>query len=160
MSGHLEPLGQPTRTLAVVACAVAAIVALGMAAFVLAVLIQKGEFAPGGKPVWAGLLVLVAIGFASAWIAVRLSANRSSNGVTILPFWFIEAFGLVLLAMSVWVTINRGWQTGIPSCIGVALAMILVRVHARRSRRENSANASEPQALESRTTNSLDPTAK
>ncbi len=68
-------------------------------------------------------------------VRTRLPLNQSANGVTLLPVWFIEAFGVLFLAGTVWLGIKQGWVWGGTTTVSVTLAMMFIRRAVRHRSR-------------------------
>ena len=108
MADYLDPVNGWTRKLATVACVPAALLFGAMAAFTTYDMIRRGDPMHNGKPPWLGALVCWVLAVVCGWMAVRLWSGRPANGVTVLPVWFIELFGVLALAGIVWVQVRQG----------------------------------------------------
>lgn len=147
MIDYLQPVRDGLRRVAAAACLLAALVAATITGFVAADMMEKRRLDQDGKPLWAGVLVCGLIAAACGWFAVRLGRGRSANGVTILPVWAIEVFGVLFLAGVVWVGVDQGLAWGGPA-VSVPLAMILVRRAVRqRAPFVESAGPGQPDRL-------------
>jgi hypothetical protein len=144
MTDYLQPLGDGTRRLTAVICLPAAIIATAVTALVVDGMIREGRFDHNGKPIWIAAVVCGAIALACWWLSARLLIGRSPNGVTVLPLWFIELTGLVLLTAFVWLWVVHDQVWGAPGCIGVISAMLLVRRAVRRRSRLKEEEANLP----------------
>lgn len=131
MVDYIQPVRDGFRRVAAFACLVASLVAATITGFVGMDMVAKGRLDQDGKPLWAGVLVCGLIATACGWFAVRLGRGRSANGVTVLPVWAIEVFGVLFLAGIIWAGIEQGLAWGGPA-VSVPVAMILVRRAVRQ----------------------------
>ena len=61
-------------------------------------MIRRNSFYYEGKPLWIGATVVGIIGVAAAFTAWRLvRRNAAANGITVMPKWFIQLFGVLML---------------------------------------------------------------
>lgn len=132
MTDYLQPVGNSTRRLAALICLPAALLATAVTALVVVGMIQDGRVDHNGKPLWVGAVVGGLIALTCWWLSVRLWIGRPANQVTVLPLWFIELSGVVLLAGSVWLWLEHRGVLGASTCLGGASAMLLVRRAVRR----------------------------
>ncbi len=129
---YLQPVGNGTQRIAAIACLMAGLVATATTVVVVAGMIQRGRLDYNGKPLWVAAVICGLIAVACGWLTVRLAVGQSKNGVTVLPLWFIEAFGMLFLIGTVWVGYEYGLIWGGTSAVSVAVAMILVRRAVRQ----------------------------
>jgi ATP-dependent Clp protease adaptor protein ClpS len=146
MADYLQPVGDATRRIAAFACLLAALVAAPVTLLIVIDMVRRGDFYYDGKPLWVGAVVCGLIATASGWMAVRLWTDRSANGVTILPVWFIEVFGVLFLTGTIWVGVERGglWDGSVAIGIGVGVAMLLIRRAVRHRAPEAMAPTGSP----------------
>jgi hypothetical protein len=95
---YLRPTSEKARRASirglVAVSAIAGLATIAMCAGML----SRGSLEFEGKPLWIGVIVVATLGVSAAWIAWRLSHDRiSANGVTNIPAWFIQLFGVFLL---------------------------------------------------------------
>lgn len=64
-----------------------------------------------------------------------LRGRRAANGVTVLPTWFIEVFGITFMSGILVVAIKGHQLWMLPEALGVPVAMIAVRRLLRRRAR-------------------------
>lgn len=127
MADYLQPVSDGVRRIAALACLLASLVSGSMTCLVIAGMIERGRLDHNGKPLWIGAAICGLIAAATGWMTVRLWIGRSTNGVTVLPIWFIELFGLLFFIALVWVGIQKGWMLGVSMAVGVAISMLMVR---------------------------------
>ncbi len=137
---YLAEVRKPTRWTAIALLLLAA--AASSACFLLSVgvAIVGPDNLPIG-PLCGCLAVFGLLSITSGWILIRLlRRQRANNGKTVMPEWFIQFFGGVfLLAICITaVANNEPWLFG--EAIGVAVAMIGIRVMLRRE--ESASNES------------------
>src|SRR5436305_12512505 len=98
MTDLLQSVGRGWRIFCAVVCAIGAILFLLVAVVLSADMLRRGTFEQDGKPLWVGVVIVGILGLVTAYLSWRLARGRpSANGVTLLPTWFISAFGLLLL---------------------------------------------------------------
>jgi len=96
MTDYLQPVGRAWRIASIVGCTVASIICLLLSVILWTDMIRRHSFLYEGKPIWMGAAILGVIGVAAAFIAWRLVRQHTSvNGVTVLPTWFIQLFGVI-----------------------------------------------------------------
>jgi hypothetical protein len=135
-----------------------AALALGLASLILGVLALGGAVAcmvadlppKDGVPARAVMLPFAAAfglvaGFLGAMARRLRSTERSANGVTLMPAWFISGFGVLFFAGLVWAAIRADAPFMLVECGIVALAMVLVGRLAR-AKRQAAADDSFPRA--------------
>ncbi|QEL17163.1 hypothetical protein [Limnoglobus roseus] len=132
MPDYLQPLNNGLRRVMAVVCLVAAVLSAAVTGIVVTAMFQTGEVTHKGKPVWVGAVVLAFIALSCGFFTVRLGSGRLANGVTVLPVWFIEVFGVLLLVGVSVLAVAEGFVWGIATVINVAVAMILIRRAVRR----------------------------
>jgi hypothetical protein len=89
-----------------------------------------------GTPVWLAVVFLAFFGaltFFSGWMLVRvLSRTRAANGVTAMPTWCIELFGVVFSAGIIWGAVVRRDPLVLVPLFGIVAAMVFVRRSLKR----------------------------
>ena len=83
-----------------------------------------------------GGVVIAVLGAAAAFIAWRLVRQHlAANGVTVMPTWFIQLFGILFLVGLCFVSYYRGSVLFMAEGVVVCLAMIFVGRHIAKRRR-------------------------
>ena len=131
MFDYLQPMGGLSRRLAAVAFLLVALLFALVVVAVVASAVRQGALDDGEL---VGLLVCGVIASLFAWMALRLWVNRSANGVTILPVWFIEVFGAFFLCCTIWIGFMEKGLRGAFAGSGIGVAMLLVRRSVRKRR--------------------------
>lgn len=127
MTDYLQPVGDGFRRFAAVACLVVAIICATLSLLAFADMAHRQRLDHEGKPLWAGAAFCGLLAIASGWICARLWTGRRANRVTVMPIWFIEVFGALLLAATLWVAREHGILWGGTTGIGVCLSMLFIR---------------------------------
>lgn len=79
-------------------------------------------------PLLGCLVVFGTLTLACGWISIRLiRKHRAANGRTVMPEWFIQAFGFVFLIGICFTALMNGRMWLFGEAVGVAFAMIGVR---------------------------------
>ncbi len=87
-----------------------------------------------------GVIVLAMIGFATAYISWRLLRHHASaNGVTVMPTWFIQLFGILFFVGLCLVAYQRRSAVLVLDGLFVALAMIFVGRNVAKRKASRSA---------------------
>lgn len=127
MTDYLQPVGRRLRVASIVCCLLASILSSVLAVILWTDMLSQNSFYYEGKPVWIGALVLTGIGVAAGFIAWRVLRSRTAaNGVTVLPVWFIQLFGVIFLVGLILVAYHRGSVVFAIEGVIVAFAMIFV----------------------------------
>ena len=112
----------------------------------LAILVGVAIVGPAGLPVfalWGSVAIFTPLSFASGWMLVRLLRNvRANNGRTMMPEWFIQGFGILLLASICVIAFTERSPLLLCETVGVAIAMIGIRRALRTSK--SGSGESEP----------------
>ncbi len=126
MPDYLKPLNRPTRWFAIVILSIAVLVLVAIVLFLLALPFFAANFKPKDTPtllwiiaLFGGLLLL------TSWIFVRLLRNeKASNGVTVIPSWFIQSFGGFLFLCG----LGFIWLSPLSSleCMALGTSMFLI----------------------------------
>ena len=126
-----------------VAMAVSTLVCCACFLVSVAIAIIAIDKAPIG-PLLGCLGIFGALTLTCGWISIRLiRKHRAANGRTVMPEWFIQAFGFVfLIGICLTALVNgRMWLFG--EAVGVAFAMIGVR-HLLNQEMLNDGAANNP----------------
>ncbi len=127
MPDYLKPVTRTWKLAAILACVLASVVCLLLSLVLWTEMIQKQVFSYEGKPLWIGGVVLSVLGLASGFCGWRLACRRASaNGVTLLPTWFIQMFGMLFLIGQLVVVYAMGPAFLSIEGILVCLAMIFI----------------------------------
>lgn len=134
MSDYLKPLNRPTRWFAIVILSIAVLVLVVLVVFLLAILFFAPNFKQKDTPtllwitaLFGGLLLL------TSWIFVRLLRNeKTSNGVTVIPSWFIQSFGAFFFVSGLIML----WMNPLASleCMTLGTSMFLIGRRLNESR--------------------------
>lgn len=142
MADYLQPVGRAWRITSIIGCTLASLICLLVSLLLWTYMIQRRSLDYEGKPLWMSAAFVGAIGVAAAFIAWRLVRRHvSANGVTVMPTWFIQYFGVLLLAGLCFVAYHRGTALFMVEGVFICLGMIFVGryVARRQSRRDDRA---------------------
>jgi hypothetical protein len=107
-------------------------------AIVIGVAIVGGKGVPASA-LWGCLVVFTLFSLATSWMLVRLLRNaRARNGKTTMPEWFIQAFGVLMLAAIGLVAVTQRNPLFFCEACGVALAMVGIRSLLRAPSKDGS----------------------
>ncbi|BET65456.1 hypothetical protein ASA1KI_03740 [Opitutales bacterium ASA1] len=139
MTDFLQPVGRSGRVVSGVACAILALLFLACAILLWDRVAEALSNTSTGDLPWPAPAVLTLLAIVAGFWAYRLIRGAvSSNGVTILPAWFLEVFGtLVLIGLAVGAYIERDGfllLKGLP----VFFAMVLIRRHIEKRKKIQS----------------------
>ncbi len=130
MTDYLQPVGRVWRIVNIVGCTLTSIICLLLSLLLWTDMIRRDSLDYEGKPLWIGAAVVGLIGAAAAFIAWRLvRRHAASNGITVMPTWFIQLFGVVLLLGLCFVAYHRGSALFVVEGVFICLAMIFVSRH-------------------------------
>ena len=130
MTDYLQPVGRAWRIISIVGCTLTSIVFLSLSLLAWTDMIRRHSLDYEGGPLWMGAVFAGVIGAAAAFIAWRLvRRNTAANGVTVMPVWFIQLFGFLLLAGLCFVAYFQGTALFLVEGVAVCLAMIFVGRH-------------------------------
>lgn len=124
MSDYLKPMNRTVRWLAAAALAVAVLILAGI---LLLLAISPAQKLDDTK-LAVIIAVLGSLLVASAWMLVRLlRGTTTESGRTMMPTWFIRAFGVAFMAGVVW----AAWFGNMPVLLAgemgfVCLAMVML----------------------------------
>jgi hypothetical protein len=137
MTDYLQPVGKAGRITSIVACTMAAIIFLLLSLLMWADMIRRHSLDYEGKPLWVGASFVGAIGVAAGFIAWRLvSRQAAANGVTMMPTWFIQCFGVLLLAGLCFTAYYRHYVLFLFEGVSICLAMIFVGRHIAKRKNQ------------------------
>src|SRR5438045_4215885 len=109
MPDYLQPIGRAWRITSIVGCTFTSIICLLLSLLLWTDMIRRHSLDYAGKPLWMGAAGIGVIGVAAAFIAWRLVRRlAAANGVTLMPTWFIQLFGVLLLVGLCFVAYHRG----------------------------------------------------
>lgn len=136
MADYLQPVGRAWRITSIVGCTLTSIICLLLSLMLWTDMIRRHSFDYEGKPLWMGGAVVGVIGIAAGFIAWRLVRRQAAaNGVTVMPTWFIQLFGVLLLSGLCFVAYHQDSTLFLFEGVFICLAMIFVgRRIARRQR--------------------------
>lgn len=124
---YVSQVGEPARLVSMLAMTAATLVCCSIFLLVVAFAIVAFDTAPRG-PLIGCIFLFGVLSLASGWLAIRLiRRERSANGRTMMPEWFIQVFGAVF-ALGICTSAlfsGRWWLFG--EGLGVALTMLGVR---------------------------------
>ncbi len=136
MADYLQPVSRAWRITSIVGCTLTSVICLLLSVMLWTDMIRRHSFDYEGKPLWMGAAVVGVIGLASAFIAWRLVRRQAAaNGVTVIPIWFIQVFGVLLLSGFCFVAYHRDSVVFMFEGISICLAMIFVGRHIARRQR-------------------------
>lgn len=159
MPDYLKPLNRPTRWFAISILSIAVLVLGVLVLFLLALPFFAPNFKPKDSPtllwiiaLFGGLLLL------TSWIFVRLLRNeKASNGVTVIPSWFIQSFGGFLFLCG----LGFIWLNPLSSleCVSIGASMFFIgrRLNKSRVAEDSTATSVDTDLLENgRTSQTLE----
>lgn len=127
-------MGEKTRKVAIMGLGAAAMVCWPLFVLVVGValvLVPNDPQAPIGS-ILGSMAIFGGLAFATTWMVIRLiRRERSQNGITMMPEWFIQVFGILLLLGIVVsaVLLRNIWLVG--EGVAAAIAMITIRSMVR-----------------------------
>ena len=136
MADYLQPVSRAWRITSIVGCTITSIICLLLSLLLWTDMIRRHSFHYQGKPLWIAAAVVAVIGLSAAFIAWRLvRRHAAANGVTVMPIWFIQLFGVLLLVGLCFVAYHRGNVLFMVEGVSLCLAMILVGRHIGKRQR-------------------------
>lgn len=118
---------RPTKWMAISLLMAATLTSILCLALAVGVAIIGGKELPA-TALWGCLAIFTFFSLASGWMLIRLLRNvRARNGRTTMPEWFIQAFGVVLLAAICVVAFTERRPLLLGEAMGVAVAMMGIR---------------------------------
>jgi hypothetical protein len=137
VTDYLQPVGRAWRITSIAGCTVTSVICLLLSLMLWTDMIQGQSFEYEGKPLWMGAVVVGAIGTASGFIAWRIVCRQTAAyGVTVIPTWFIQCFGVLLLSGLCLIAYKRGSMLFIFEGVFVCLAMIFIGRHIAKRHTE------------------------
>jgi len=139
MTDYLQPVGRAWRIASIVGCTLTSIICVLLSLLLWTDMIRRHSLRYEGKPLWIGAAMVGFIGAAAAFIAWRLVRHHAaSNGITVMPTWFIQLFGVLLLLGLCFVAYHRGNAVFVVEGLFICLAMIFVsrQIASRQKLRE------------------------
>jgi len=139
MADYLQSVGKAWRITSIVGCTLVSIVCLLLSLMLWTDMFRRHSFEYEGKPLWMGAAVVGVIGIAAGSIAWRLVRRQvAANGVTVMPTWFIELFGVLLLGGLCLVAYHRDSMLFLYEGVSICLAMIFVGRNIARRRSQSA----------------------
>jgi len=136
MADYLQPISKKLRVLSALGLTLVAVLLILLFVMLLVAGIRHDRFAEDDY----GLVLLLAFigltGLIFSYLAWRLwRGATSANAVTLIPTWFIQVFGVFLLAGAVFGAYH-GTNLFLLEGVFVALAMIFIGRHIARKKRD------------------------
>jgi len=133
MVDYLSPVGRCWRTAGLVALLLAAFLFAFVTVILAVGMASRGSITYEGKPLWAGLILVAAMAITSGWLAVRLwNDTVSETGMTLMPPWFIQLFGIVLGVGILIVAVLKREPVLVLEMAGILIAMITINGRLKR----------------------------
>src|SRR5437016_2674852 len=130
MTDYLQPVGRAWRIASIVGCTLTSIICVLLSLLLWTDMIRRHSLRYEGKPLWVGAAIVGFIGIAAAFIAWRLiRRHAAANGVTVMPTWFIQLFGVFVLGGLCFVAYHQGSLLFMTEGVFICSAMILVGRH-------------------------------
>ncbi len=127
MADYLQPIGRKWRIASIVGCTLTAIFCLLLSLMLWTDMIRRHSLDYEGRPLWLAGAVVGIIGGAAGFIAWRLVRRQAAaNGVTLMPTWFIQLFGVLLLGGLCFVAYHQDSALFLFEGVFICLAMIFV----------------------------------
>ena len=127
MTDYLQPVGRTWRITSIVACTLTSIICSLLSLLLWTDMIQRHSLDFEGKPLWMAAVLVAFTGAAAAFVAWRLVRRHAvANGITVMPIWFIQLFGVLLLVGLCLVAYYRGTVLFLVEGVFASLAMIFV----------------------------------
>ena len=129
---YISEVSQPVRSSAIAAIVAAALVCAACFLIVVGIAIVAIDKAPFG-PLMGCIGIFGLLTCVSGWISIRLlRKQRTANGRTVMPEWFIQIFGIVFLIGICMAAVINGQMWLLGEGVGIAIAMIGIRSLLRR----------------------------
>ena len=137
MSDYLQPVGRVWRIASIICCAFTSAICLLLSLLMWTDMIRRHSFDYEGKPLWVGAAIVGVVGVVAAFVVWRLARRRpAANGITAMPVWFIQVFGLLLLAGICIFIYYREATVVMFEGVMISLAMIFVGRHIAKKRKQ------------------------
>ncbi|HEY1598664.1 MAG TPA: hypothetical protein VGG64_03630 [Pirellulales bacterium] len=128
MADFLQPVSRAWRLFGIVGSALSAIILLSLSLAVCADMVRQRSLYYEGRPLWLGVAFIGLFGMAAAFISWRLARRHvAHNGVTLIPTWLIQVFGIILVPGMFIAFHYTGFIFFLTSGAVICLAMIFVR---------------------------------
>jgi len=127
MKDYLQKAGKGWRITCAIACTFAAMLFLLFFVILCVQASHQNLFNSDGMGFLAALLIMALLCYFTVFLAWRLwSGSQSKNGITAMPTWFIQMFGVCFLVGSAIVAITGGSKITFVENLCIASAMIYV----------------------------------
>ena len=137
MPDYLKRVSSGGRILSILGCSAASIICLVLSVMLWTDMLRRHSFEHDSKPLWMAAVVVIVLGLGAGFISWRLIRRATAeNGITTMPLWFIQIFGVLLLLGLSFVAINRGDMLFLYEGASVCLAMIFISRHIARKQRK------------------------
>jgi hypothetical protein len=137
MVDYLIPVGRAWRIASIAGCTLTSLICLVLSLLLTTDMIRRHSLHYEGKPLWIGAAVVGLIGVAAAFIAWRLvRGHAAANGITVLPTWFIQCFGVLWLTGLCGVAYYRDTPMFLFEVLFVCLAMIFIGRYIAKKQRQ------------------------
>jgi hypothetical protein len=137
MRDYLQPVGKALRIMSIIGCSLTSIICLLLSLKLWNDMIRRHIFTYDGKPLWIGAAIIGALGIAAGFIAWRLVRRQAAaNGVTVLPTWFIQLFGIFFLIGLCFVAYDRHSVLPVFEGVFICFAMIFVGRHIAKKQKQ------------------------
>ncbi len=134
MADYLQPVGRAWRIASIVGCTATSLICLLLSLLLWTDMFRRHSIDYEGKPLWIGAVIVGLIGLAAGFIAWRLvCGHAAANGVTVMPTWFIQLFGVFFLVGSCFVAYYQ--RTGLFMVEGVLVCLAMIFVGRRIAKR-------------------------
>lgn len=122
MEEYLNPVSRPVRWLGIAALVLATPLFAALVVLLATLPLRKPGLSPEDSAKLALIVAfLAALMVACGWMLARLLRGAvSSNGVTMMPAWFVRVSGIAFVAGSGWMA----WIGGMPPLVLTELAVI------------------------------------
>lgn len=126
-ANYTAEVRRPTRWLAIGLLMAASLVSCTCLAACVGVALLRIKGVPVGA-LWGSLAVFAVLSGASVWMLIRmLRGVRAQNGRTVMPLWFIQGFGVLVICGVVFAAVKERNLLLLVEGLGVALAMLGIR---------------------------------
>ena len=147
MSDYLREVGRTARILAIVGLSLAIAVLAVLNLLLVVAVMGGGVPARMLGPLVGSALLFGFLIFASTWMLLQLlQGSRSRNQTTMMPVWFVQMFGILLGAGSVFAAVAGQQPLFVIEGLAVSLTMIFLPRRLRRSRRSGDSNGAHENA--------------
>jgi hypothetical protein len=127
MQDYLKSAGKNWRIACAVACTFATILFLLFFGILCAMAYEQHGFHRDNLGLFVALSIMAFLGSYTSYLAWRLwRGSVSRNGVTTMPTWFIQIFGVWFLVGAIAVAATGGSKEFLGETIAIGLAMLFV----------------------------------